>query len=165
MEIVVGKKGTKLSGETDFGEHSVRIGKLLRHHLAFGQRNHFCGPARFAVTLRNRRVGPSVAGRDRKGMDIDPPMCRVTSRTNSMRPRTLNLESSDETWNFTVRSERFREAAISLLAKLRMIPESTSSSRRVTLMWLLTEWPAWRSLSAFSVKPFRAPLSADTITT
>jgi len=30
MEIVVGKKGTKLSGETDFGEHSGRIGKLLR---------------------------------------------------------------------------------------------------------------------------------------
>jgi len=41
-----------------------------------------------------------------------------------MRTAYAKLESSDETWNFTGgRSERFREAAISLLAKLRMIPE------------------------------------------
>ena len=33
--------------------------------------------------------------------------CCEASRISSMRPRTLNLESSEETWNLTVRAERF----------------------------------------------------------
>jgi len=37
----------------------------LRHHLPFGQRNHVWAQSRVAVTLRNRRVGPGLAGRDR----------------------------------------------------------------------------------------------------
>ena len=36
---------------------------------------------------------------------------RAVSRMSSMRPRTLNLASKEETWNFTVRSERFSSEA------------------------------------------------------
>jgi len=42
-----------------------------------------------------------------------------------MRPRTRNFASSDETWNFTVRSDRFRLLAISLFARLFISPQRT----------------------------------------
>src|SRR5258705_5632737 len=48
--------------------------------------------------------------------------CCEASRISSMRPRTLNLESSEETWNLTGRTGRFRSQAISLLARLRRMP-------------------------------------------
>ena len=81
-------------------------------------------------------------------------MRRVASRTSCIRPRTRNFVSSGETWNFTVRSERFSEAAISLLARLHMTPPNTSCSRRVNLTERPTECPACSSFSAFSVRPF-----------
>src|ERR1700732_3954285 len=40
---------------------------------------------------------------------------RVTTRANSIRPRTQNFASNADRWNFTVRSDRFSEPAISLL--------------------------------------------------
>src|SRR6266851_2593756 len=86
------------------------------------------------------------------GIDMAPTLCREASRTNSIRPRTRNFASSEETWNFTVRSERFRWAAISLLARLFIRPERTSSSRRVIFTWLPTDFPASNSLSAFDLK-------------
>jgi len=64
MEIVAGK-GKKPSRETDFGEALRENLEAVTPSFAVGQRNHVCGPARFAVTLRNQRVGPSLAGRDR----------------------------------------------------------------------------------------------------
>ena len=46
-----------------------------------------------------------------------------------MRSRALNFASSAETWNFTVRSERFRCAPISLFDSCRSTHCSTSPSR------------------------------------
>jgi len=69
MEIVVGKKGTKISGETDFGEHSGRIGKPLASFAVWQRTTSAVRPV--CLTLLESRVGPSVAGRDGKGMDID----------------------------------------------------------------------------------------------
>jgi hypothetical protein len=43
--------------------------------------------------------------------------CCEASRISSMRLRTLNLESSEEIWNLTVRSEIFSSQDISLLAR------------------------------------------------
>jgi hypothetical protein len=42
--------------------------------------------------------------------------CFEASRISSLRLRTLNLESSEETWNLTVRSEIFSSQDISLFA-------------------------------------------------
>src|SRR5713101_7807602 len=69
------------------------------------------------------------------GISMAPAVWREASRTNSIRPRTRNFASSEETWNFTVRSERFRLEAISLLARLFIKSERTSSSLRVNLTW------------------------------
>jgi hypothetical protein len=55
--------------------------------------------------------------------------CWEASRMSSMRLWTLYLASSEETWNFTVRSDKFSSLAISLLARLRRMPSRTSSSR------------------------------------
>jgi hypothetical protein len=61
------------------------------------------------------------------GSGIGPKVRRVTSSANSLRPRTRNFFSNADRWNFTVLSDTCSEPAISLFAKLRMTPLSTSS--------------------------------------
>src|SRR5450755_391786 len=81
------------------------------------------------ISLEWYRLG--AVGRCR--VSSSPTIPRVTSLTNSIRLRTWNFESSDETWNFTVRTRTFRETAISLFASARTRPARTCRSRLVSL--------------------------------
>jgi len=80
-------------------------------------------------------------------MDIDPPIVSSDFAHQLMRPRTLNLESSDETWTLPC-AQKIQRGGDLLLAKLRMIPDSTSL-RRVTLMLAADGMAGLESLPLF----------------
>src|SRR5271157_5417324 len=93
----------------------------------------------FPALIGERKVsfwetkGPKCSAGEARAVGIDFKESLEDSRSSSILLRTLNLVSNEETWNLTVRSERFSWEAISLLARLFKTPSKTSSSRRVSL--------------------------------